>query len=661
MKKTTACITTGMITALLTACGGGGSGTPSTSGSSDNTTSNSSNNATTGQVIDGYLVGATVFLDKNLNGKLDSGEPNTKTTAGGEYTLNLTPVESKNYPIIALINENTQDTGSDELATTGEAASANGNYILSTPPGQRIITPFTTPILGTLKRNGRILNIDLSKEENSTLIAKLVTSTSESIEKKIPNSIRKVENGNFKKFPLFENFLKSDSANKEKTQDLAEKITVVMAKVTDNAISKEARIKSAGDAETAVFNALTAKNMLPALANDNVSKSSIAAAKNTKELEKAISDASGTTVSISVEPETNSDVIPAKQLTNAFAVYKEKNGIHSFNVSTDNSERSDKATMKFTLCPVTSAVDESNVVTDVFLGCYNSNANLEKQHKKIDGQKDGLLDEQGRSIYYSKSDSKTSIEQKGENIIITKIIPFKNSNEEVISRKVEIEMIEKNYSKKPVKQLLQDILIADSKGEEHYKEARLFAGIKKQIDKLPGNDLPNNSLAYSVSKLVILKDVYEIDGSVKKDAITKNESEFFTTLDELNNVKFHLGGNYAEIDMQNKKIIWHKTEVDKSGKLITGKVNVDYTEKLRGNTKLISFQNSELKYEYFIAEGRSENTPRLIYGSYDPAGDKTPEVSSELSFNKAAYDAIHALLKKAASNGEIDLLKTFSY
>ncbi|WP_256384638.1 hypothetical protein [Photobacterium toruni] len=66
-------------TLLLSACGGGGS-------DSDNT---SSTHHHQGKAIDGYVVGATVYLDLNYNNKLDAGEPNAITTAGGDFDIVL--------------------------------------------------------------------------------------------------------------------------------------------------------------------------------------------------------------------------------------------------------------------------------------------------------------------------------------------------------------------------------------------------------------------------------------------------------------------------------------------------------------------------------------------------------------------------------------------
>lgn len=54
-----------------------------------------------GTVADGYLVNATVFLDKNGNYQLDAGEPSTTTDANGAFTLKVDPADLGKYPIVA--------------------------------------------------------------------------------------------------------------------------------------------------------------------------------------------------------------------------------------------------------------------------------------------------------------------------------------------------------------------------------------------------------------------------------------------------------------------------------------------------------------------------------------------------------------------------------
>lgn len=75
---------------LIAGCGGGG------------TTPAPGTTTLSGKVADGYLVGATVFLDKNGNYRLDTGEPSATTDANGAYTLTVDPADVGKYPIVAL-------------------------------------------------------------------------------------------------------------------------------------------------------------------------------------------------------------------------------------------------------------------------------------------------------------------------------------------------------------------------------------------------------------------------------------------------------------------------------------------------------------------------------------------------------------------------------
>lgn len=65
---------------VLTACGGGG-------GSGESLSGIESQPQLSGQVMDGYLQGATVCLDLNDNGACDANEPNTVSGVNGIYTL----------------------------------------------------------------------------------------------------------------------------------------------------------------------------------------------------------------------------------------------------------------------------------------------------------------------------------------------------------------------------------------------------------------------------------------------------------------------------------------------------------------------------------------------------------------------------------------------
>ncbi|MEZ8196385.1 hypothetical protein [Vibrio cortegadensis] len=67
-----------MVSAALMGCGGGGG---SSSGGSATSIS--------GKAIDGYIIGATVYLDLNFNGQLEVNEPSVVTVEEGEFELTI--------------------------------------------------------------------------------------------------------------------------------------------------------------------------------------------------------------------------------------------------------------------------------------------------------------------------------------------------------------------------------------------------------------------------------------------------------------------------------------------------------------------------------------------------------------------------------------------
>lgn len=56
----------------------------------------------TGKVADGYLVNATVFMDRNGNYQMDAGETFATTDANGAYKLIVDPADVGQHPIVAL-------------------------------------------------------------------------------------------------------------------------------------------------------------------------------------------------------------------------------------------------------------------------------------------------------------------------------------------------------------------------------------------------------------------------------------------------------------------------------------------------------------------------------------------------------------------------------
>jgi hypothetical protein len=108
---------------LVAALGAGGGGSSSAGTPAEVIT-------TSGLLVDGYLVGATVFRDLNDDGALSAGEPNTLTDEGGNWTLE---VDAGN-PDANLISFGGTDI------STGKAFTG----VLTAPADSTVITPLTT-------------------------------------------------------------------------------------------------------------------------------------------------------------------------------------------------------------------------------------------------------------------------------------------------------------------------------------------------------------------------------------------------------------------------------------------------------------------------------------------------------------------------------------
>ncbi len=114
-KQLIAAATTVLAVGLIAGCGGSGSN--SSMNQADSTMINQSStmmtqssvgkNVIAGAVADGYLVNATVFLDRNRDYQLNQGEVSTTTKADGSYQLiiDTTDLDSNGklkYPVVAL-------------------------------------------------------------------------------------------------------------------------------------------------------------------------------------------------------------------------------------------------------------------------------------------------------------------------------------------------------------------------------------------------------------------------------------------------------------------------------------------------------------------------------------------------------------------------------
>jgi len=99
-----------------------------------------------GKVADGYLVGATVFLDKNGNYQPDTGEPSATTDATGAYTLHMDLVDVGRYPIVAMVTQgSTIDTDTNQPVAYSYVLSMPKDSV-STMPNMNFISPLTSQL-----------------------------------------------------------------------------------------------------------------------------------------------------------------------------------------------------------------------------------------------------------------------------------------------------------------------------------------------------------------------------------------------------------------------------------------------------------------------------------------------------------------------------------
>ncbi|MDK8465904.1 hypothetical protein [Marinobacter sp. SS13-12] len=146
---------------FLVACGGGSSSTATDDPTSDAVT-------ISGQVMDGYLQDARVFLDLNNNGLRDASEPETRSGENGEFSFSTTETIPDDATLIAeAIAGVTIDRDDDQavplgytlrspLVTNPDVVSAqNANDAQDIDSYTSIISPLTTLISREMIANGR--------------------------------------------------------------------------------------------------------------------------------------------------------------------------------------------------------------------------------------------------------------------------------------------------------------------------------------------------------------------------------------------------------------------------------------------------------------------------------------------------------------------------
>ncbi len=115
-----------------------------------------------GNVADGYLVNASVFLDKNANYQKDTGEPGATTGANGEYTLQLDLADIGKYPIVAVAARGIAiDRDTNQPVTDTYIFSIHKDSISES--GVNFISPFST-LLREMAETGKYGNLSDAKE-----------------------------------------------------------------------------------------------------------------------------------------------------------------------------------------------------------------------------------------------------------------------------------------------------------------------------------------------------------------------------------------------------------------------------------------------------------------------------------------------------------------
>ena len=126
-----------LVLATLSACGGGGGGLNVNVKVTGGDPPAVQTKATTITVIDGYIQGATVCVDKNKNGSCDAGETQGKTGADGKVVLDIPLDDVGKYPIVAYVPADAIDK--DDGKAVGTA------FTLIAPAGSStLVTPLTT-------------------------------------------------------------------------------------------------------------------------------------------------------------------------------------------------------------------------------------------------------------------------------------------------------------------------------------------------------------------------------------------------------------------------------------------------------------------------------------------------------------------------------------
>jgi hypothetical protein len=146
-KKKLSMLVLAAIAASLAACGGGGGGSGPLAAA----------NTLTGVAVDGYILGATVFLDINRNGLADAGEPSTTTDLNGRYALDYSSVTGSvsGLPVVV-----TGGVDSD----TGFAFAGKLSAPVESVSQAQVVTPMTT-LVDAMVAQGLAADVPAAKQK----------------------------------------------------------------------------------------------------------------------------------------------------------------------------------------------------------------------------------------------------------------------------------------------------------------------------------------------------------------------------------------------------------------------------------------------------------------------------------------------------------------
>lgn len=159
MKNYTKAITATLISASLIACGGGSSRSESVT-TTPPTPEPVELTKISGMAIDGYIVGATIFMDLNFNGVHDDGEPSAKTVEPTEdnpsWVIEIPEVHEDCGQYVPLITH--VPVGAIDLDTPDTPIEEAYNLVI--PPSFALrtdedllnVTPLTTVIWNTVEQ-----------------------------------------------------------------------------------------------------------------------------------------------------------------------------------------------------------------------------------------------------------------------------------------------------------------------------------------------------------------------------------------------------------------------------------------------------------------------------------------------------------------------------